>query len=142
MNSDETNENDFEDVKGKKINIKKIVIITFLLVLLIVGYDLIIQPTQIENAFEACSLREGLNVGLDEDGKGLFLDGKGEDDYSGVSISKQLCVLEKLEMPSTVRNKLENTNSLMGVRSADWDNITIEWSYHPDSGLNLIINEK
>ena len=86
-------------------------------------------------------MREGLNVGLDSNGKGLFLDGKGEEDYSGVSIGKQLCVLEELEMPPTVRNKLNNTNSLMGVRTAEWDDISIEWSYHPDDGLNLTIKE-
>ena len=134
--------NDFELSKEKSEKKSKNLIIGVLLIsVAVVGYIFLSQPTKIKLAFEECSLLEGLNVGLDSNGKGLFLDGKGEEDYSGVSFYKQMCVLEELEMPSTVENKLYNTNSLMGVRSAEWDDISIEWSYHPDSGFNLTINE-
>lgn len=138
--SENLNEAEVSSEKPKKKS-NNLIIGILVISFVVVGYIFLTQPSKIELAFENCSLSEGLNVGLDSNGKGLFLDGKGEEDYSGVSIGKQLCVLEELEMPATVRNQLSNTNSLMGVRTAEWDDISIEWSYHPDDGLNLTIKE-
>tara|TARA_Y100000768_G_C23757046_1_gene576757 strand:- start:118 stop:663 length:546 start_codon:yes stop_codon:yes gene_type:complete len=140
VNSENLNEAEVSSEKPKKKS-NNLIIGVLVISVAVIGYIFLTQPTKLELAFENCSLREGISVGLDSNGKGLFLDGKGEEDTFGVSISKQLCVLRELEMPSTVRNQINNTNSLMGVRTAEWDDISIEWSYHPDDGFNLTINE-
>lgn len=49
------------------------------------------------------------------------------------------CVLDKLEAPSSVWSKVGTTRALDGRQSADWGGYTASWTYHPDDGLNMLI---
>ena len=90
-----------------------------------------------------CELDEtSSGVTLDDDGRGLFLDAEGDEDYSGMSYSDQQCVLDGLKVPSSVMTQINNTSSLMGVQDAEWDDIAASWTYHPDNGLEMSIKKK
>ena len=55
---------------------------------------------------------------LDTDGKGLYLDGYGEENTLGIPVYTQICVLDALDMPRTVRNKIE-TRHVSGTNYTD-----------------------
>jgi len=36
---------------------------------------------------------------------------------------------------------MERTRALDGTQSDTWDGLQASWSYHPDSGINLLIEK-
>lgn len=94
------------------------------------------SPTKLQQASETCLIQESLYASLDDDGKGLYLDGEGEESL-GMNIYEQLCVLNELEVPDSVISRMSNTTSLMGQQEGSWDGITALWTYHPSNGLDI-----
>lgn len=94
-----------------------------------------IPDTQLRQAFDACTAGD-----LEDDDHTLLFDGVGlygsADDFADVA-----CVLVSLDTPQSVINKMDRTNSLAGVVEADWGNIHASWTYHPDDGMSLILEE-
>jgi len=112
-------------------------------VLLIVGVAYYVtMPNVLEKAAETCTTYFDLGFSLDDDGKSAYMDGRGEDEgylYT-MSTDDQICILDELDAPTSVYSRISNTNSLMGVQEAEWDNIKIRWTYHPDNGLDVSID--
>lgn len=75
---------------------------------------------------------------IDDDGRSLYLDGRGEDSQ-GVSVDYQLCILRDLDVPSSVLTRMSNTTALMGMQAGSWDGISASWTYHPRNGLDIIL---
>jgi hypothetical protein len=75
----------------------------------------------------------------------LVLDGQGNRDELGVSLPTIKCLVDALEMPESTWSRIEITRALDGQLSDSWsdkDNdwtINANWSYHPDSGVNVIL---
>lgn len=70
----------------------------------------------------------------------LLLDMKGQDAGSGDSTYDEIeCVLEQLDIPASVLEKMGSTRALDGRQEGSWDGITAEWTYHPDDGLDIIL---
>jgi hypothetical protein len=44
-------------------------------------------------------------------------------------------------MPGSIVARLDSTRAMDGVQQATWDSYTATWSYHPDSGIDLIIED-
>jgi hypothetical protein len=78
---------------------------------------------------------------LGDDGHTLVIDHKGEDDTSGVSFETVACVLAALDTPTSITARMSSTRALDGVQSGSWDGYSAVWSYHPDNGMDLIIEE-
>lgn len=93
-------------------------------------------PTKLESAVESCSLERNLYLTLDNDGRGLYLDGDG-DENPGMNNSEIVCVLTQLEVPNSILSRMSNTTALMGQQSGSWGGMTVLWSYHPSNGLNI-----
>jgi hypothetical protein len=61
------------------------------------------------------------------------------------SIDDIACVLVHLGMPESIGLKVDHTRALDGVQSDTWEDpddgadYEVTWSYHPDSGLFLIV---
>lgn len=49
--------------------------------------------------------------------------------------------VKELNLPSSVVNEISRTRALDGRMSETFDYVSLSWSYHPDSGLNLIIKK-
>lgn len=79
---------------------------------------------------------EGLSK-LDDDS--IEYDTRGEDEELGGEYSQVICLLDELEAPGRLQAEIENTRALDGRRDFDWDGWAASWSYHPDTGLNLVL---
>lgn len=93
------------------------------------------------NAAEACFASSDPGLTIDDDGRSMYLNGEGEES-SGMNVFFQVCILEELEVPASVFDRISNTNSTMGVQEAAWDNFEMSWTYHPDNGLNVSVDLK
>lgn len=104
-------------------------------------FQVFTSPTQLEQVVEECGLsgkaaNGTAGIALDDDGKGLYLDGRG-DESPGLSSEEIGCVLFGLDVPQSVVSRMDNTNSLMGQQEASWDKIRALWTYHPNSGFDV-----
>lgn len=70
----------------------------------------------------------------------LIIDTMGDDDFTGVDYTTLECALDELETPTRVVTAIESTRALDGRQSDSWDGFAASWSYHPDSGMDLIIS--
>lgn len=78
---------------------------------------------------------------LDDDGRTLEFDMRGKELGTGTGSWEQLqCVLDELKAPRRVTASMDNTRSVDGRQDAEWDDLTAEWSYHPDDGLDVIFS--
>lgn len=90
---------------------------------------------------------------IGDEGATLILDGAGKDDRKLVggklttvgdklSTEEVGCALAGTEVPDSVVSMMEGTRALDGRQTQDSDQYTYTWSYHPDSGLDIIITER
>jgi hypothetical protein len=96
-------------------------------------------PTKLESAHAKCveeNPRFGDYSAIDEDGRGLFLDGAG-DESAGLQMSDLSCAITSVGVPDSVISRMQSTTSLMGQQEGTFDGITVRWSYHPNNGLDL-----
>lgn len=77
-------------------------------------------------------------VEVTDGGKTLLLETRGKED-SGTTMQTLACVLTRLGMPQAVVAKMEGTTALQGRQDATWDGFKASWTYHPDNGLDLIV---
>ena len=92
-----------------------------------------------ETAAEACELVPLLVVA--DKGATLTLTTAGESGVSYTDIEDVACVLAKLEVPSYVVSHIDSTRALDGQQTDEWDGISARWTYHPESGLHLVLRD-
>jgi len=95
--------------------------------------------SKFEAAKEECAPGSGYIEVLD-DGKGLRMQSEGQEEV-GASYEDIVCVLVELDMPQTVAARMDHTRALDGTLEATWDGIRATWSYHPDSGMSVILEQ-
>lgn len=99
----------------------------------------ITAPTKLEAAYAQCAPASPnfiTHSALDEDGKGWFLDGEGEES-SGLGVSELACAIQYAAVPDSVISRMDTTTALMGQQEASFDGVTVRWTYHPDNGLDM-----
>ena len=107
----------------------------------------IIRATQeamtprLEKAADACNLMTLLIVG--DEGKTLTLTtaGKSGKSASYTDIEDVACVLTELEVPSYVTSHIDSTRALDGQQTDEWDGISARWTFHPESGLHMVLRD-
>jgi len=91
-------------------------------------------------AVTGCGMSRGsAGVTLGDSDLSLVLDGRGDDDATGVSVEHQACVLAALDIPDSTLNLMSTTRALDGRQQGSWDGYEASWSYHPDTGLNVTL---
>lgn len=102
-------------------------------------------PAELQVVEDECDGEEGdpgwAFVYTADGGRTLIVDTEGEEDFAGATIEQVACVLVELGVPTSVTTRMQNTRALDGQQTASWDGYTVTWSYHPDTGLDLIIEE-
>jgi hypothetical protein len=98
------------------------------------------QPTALEKAY---SQYEDLgitssSIKLVDDGRTIIVDGEGAE-QSGAPMEAIASLVTALEMPTSIVTKIENTRALDGTQSDSWDGIEVSWSYHPDTGIDMVL---
>ena len=92
--------------------------------------------TRFEDALTLCDALDASGITFAEDGQSLNFNDKGEEELFGGDFSDLKCIVEELKAPSTVMDRMLRTSSSMGVQDAEWDGISVSWTYHPDRGLD------
>jgi len=100
-----------------------------------------LPPTKFSDAVKTCGETTSSYASLDQSGKGLFLDGAGENGQ-GLSSSEEVCFLQVLKIPNSILNRMDHTTSLMGSQTASVEDMQLEWSYHPTNGLDISFSIK
>lgn len=123
------------------LNKRVVTIVVGVIAAVAVGFTVLVVavPTKLESAHATCveeNPRFADHSSLDSDGRGLFLDGAG-DESAGLAISDLTCAILSLEVPDSVISRMDSTTSLMGQQEATFDGITTRWSYHPSNGLDI-----
>lgn len=91
--------------------------------------------TAISNAAAQC----GLEANVGDKGESISFNTKGNDDIGGDELSDVVCVLQRLEVPDRVVQRLDNTRALDGSVEDEWGAYKAFWTYHPDSGLSMTV---
>lgn len=91
-----------------------------------------------DNAVSACGYPSGIEVA--DEGGTLTFDHEGEEDFGGADILDIGCVLGSLGMPERVATHMNQTTSMDGRQTETWDQFEIQWSYHPDRGMDGVVS--
>ena len=79
---------------------------------------------------------------ITDGGHTVLLDQKGEEDSSGLDIVEVGCFLYAVNVPDAITAQMDATRALDGRQSDEFDGITVSWSYHPDTGIDLVFEDK
>ena len=141
-NSSEHTPESYTQITISKSLLLRIGIIGLLSILGIAGFAIfssLQSDNRIANSLRACEAVEASGITVAENGLSVSFDGKGEEDFFGGDYFDLVCIVNELNAPSTVPERFGRTNALMGVQNAEWDGISITWSYHPNNGLDADI---
>ncbi|MDK1326627.1 hypothetical protein [Arthrobacter sp. zg-Y1143] len=90
------------------------------------------------DAVSSCGVEDTTGIELGDEGQSLTMDSEGKESY-GADFADITCVLDAIDIPDSVSNRMNATRSLDGRLTAEWDEFAASWSYHPDSGMNVVI---
>jgi hypothetical protein len=90
-----------------------------------------------QNVVDSCN-----TVGKVEDkGATLLLEGAGNESAGGLGFDDFDCVLTELGAPQSVVAAVGQTRALDGRQSSEWDGFEASYTYHPDSGMQMVITK-
>jgi hypothetical protein len=98
------------------------------------------QFNTFQEAYELCGSPEGVTVA--DGGRTISIDGMGEEDYSGTSYGALVCVVTKAGTPDYIYSNIMATRALDGRQTQEFDGIEVSYSFHPDSGANIVFHKK
>lgn len=78
---------------------------------------------------------------IGDDGRSLILDGEGTEE-DGLTITELAGILLEVNAPDSVIARIDGTRALDGRQTAEWDGFAASWTYHPESGLDIILEER
>jgi hypothetical protein len=96
--------------------------------------------TGFQDAVETCTASNGVLVS--DNGATLSVDMMGEEDYTGAGYGDVMCLLDAVKTPDYIISSIEATRALDGRQHDEFDGIEVSWSYHPDSGLDIVYHKK
>lgn len=100
-------------------------------------------PDAIPMAVETCEVVDGKGITVMDGGTSIELQTSGKDTWgTGALFSDVTCVLDELGSPASIQARMKTTRALDGRQSGSWSGFTVSWSYHPDNGLNIIVENK
>lgn len=63
-------------------------------------------------------------------------------DFAGILTAAAVnCLLNETDAPDSLGSEIQQTTAMMGRQSENWDGLTFEWSYHPDSGISGVLKQ-
>jgi hypothetical protein len=96
---------------------------------------------------EAAEAADSAFVEVLDEGRGLSIAGESSDGGGGASIEEIVLALIVVEMPESAISRMDRTRALDGTQDATWSasdgtQIRASWTYHPDAGLNIVLEEE
>lgn len=92
-------------------------------------------------AVQTCDLTASAYADLGDDDRTLTLDGAGAEDTGGLTIVQIACVLAALHVTQAVASHMDATRALDGMQSDEWPGYTARWTYHPDAGFDVTVQD-
>ena len=80
-------------------------------------------------------------VEVRDGGRTLLVDGEGGYTSPGASLATIASVLRRLDTPDAVVARMEQTRALDGMQTGERGTFSTTWTYHPDAGLDLVIED-
>lgn len=77
---------------------------------------------------------------LASDKESITVDSSSQYDYRSIMDIK--IIISELGLPDSLYDEMCATNALMGMRTETFDYYEVNWSYHPDNGLDVIFKFK
>lgn len=90
-------------------------------------------------AVTACGVEATAGILLGDEGQSISMQTEGTESYGGAPYEDVACVLFELDVPDSVVSRIDSTRALDGRQDAEWDNYSASWGYHPDSGLDIVV---
>jgi hypothetical protein len=79
---------------------------------------------------------------LNDDGQSIVIEGVGENELVGAqeaSVISTVCILEATGAPDSIMSRIRSTSALTGQQEANHNGLTYRWTFHPDNGLDVIV---
>ena len=92
------------------------------------------------SALDTCHA-SGSYVRLAADKSSLTLQAENESGR-GLSAPVFRCVLDELDAPASMRQRMLLTRAIDGTQEEQWGLYRATWTYHPDQGLNVVISAR
>ncbi|WP_146067188.1 hypothetical protein [Arthrobacter sp. ZGTC212] len=89
-------------------------------------------------AAETCDVVDTPGIYIGDNGQSITMSSEGKES-SGAAYGDVYCVLGELEIPDSVDSRISSTRALDGRQTAEWDEFSASWGYHPDDGLNIVV---
>ena len=102
------------------------------------GTGSLLASTAIADATQTCDVVDNVWITVGDEGQSISMQSEGEES-PGADYIDVLCVLDQLEVPDSVNTRIGSTRALDGRQTATWDDFDASWGYHPDSGLDIVI---
>ncbi|MGO2634635.1 MAG: hypothetical protein ACTII7_10220 [Galactobacter sp.] len=90
-------------------------------------------------AVEECGITTGDFASIEEDSVTLDAVGKYDFTADGITYDDVTCLFEKTGARDSMMDKIGQTRALDGRQEDAWGGFKASWTYHPDDGLNLVI---
>jgi hypothetical protein len=103
------------------------------------GLSSLVPDQSMADAATTCDVETNSWIVLGDEGQSIAMQSEGAE-ASGADYADVLCILDALDVPDSVLNRIDNTRALDGRQSATWDQLTASWGYHPDNGLDIVID--
>jgi hypothetical protein len=76
-------------------------------------------------------------VSVAPDGSSMFIDLEDQYDFAGYFVYE--CIADELEFSEPLRSSISNTSALQGNKQWSENGMLMQWTYHPDNGLDLSV---
>jgi hypothetical protein len=91
------------------------------------------------DAATACDVPETSPwIVVGDGGRSISMKSDGEESQ-GADLGQVMCVLAELDTPDSVISLMDSTRALDGRQAAEWKNLSASWGYHPDDGLDVVV---
>ena len=61
---------------------------------------------------------------------------------TGLSVLAGTCMLAETDAPDSVTSQVSQVTALMGRQTAEWGDVSMSYSYHPESGFSAVLTLK
>lgn len=93
-------------------------------------------------ALDACNPAEGLGLALFDGNKTMTIHTLGKERTTGADPAVLICVMQHLKAPVAVIEHMDSTRALDGRQTDTWPGYEAGWTYHPDNGVNMVIQQR
>ncbi|HSP75242.1 MAG TPA: hypothetical protein VLO31_03390 [Cryobacterium sp.] len=102
------------------------------------GIGSIAAGSPMADAATTCEVESNPWITVGDEGRSISMTSEGGES-AGADFEDLACVLVELDTPDSVFNRIDSTRALDGRQTGTWEDYSATWGYHPDSGLDIVI---